>query len=151
MAGIRNVSRFSSQLSRFNKRLLNGYQETGRKINQELEKGIFKIRDRARSFVPVDDGDMTEAIKVDIERAPFKRNVYSVYVDETHVAVKEDSMVGEYLTWLHENRSYELGHKSQEKASRLGVNVGPKFMDRAYRGQKEEITARVRSVLKGAF
>jgi len=151
MAGVRNVSNFSAKLSRFNKRIMNGYKETGQKINRELENGIYQIRDRAQMFVPVDDGDMTEAIQVHIERAPFKRNVYSVFVDETHIALKQDSMVGEYLVWLHENRDYELGPKSKEKQERLGVNVGPKFMDRAYRGQREEIVSRVRSILKGAF
>lgn len=151
MAGIKNISSFTSRLSAFNVRLQNGFKETGRKINEELEEGAFRIQNLAKMFVPVDDGDMTEAIKVDIDRAPFRRNVYSVYVDETHVAVAGDSMVGEYLMFLHESRSYNLGPKSIAKAQRLGVEVGPKFLTRAYEQERARLINRVRQHLKGNY
>lgn len=149
MAGIKNLSKFTDKLSRYNQRLQQTFNETGRDINRELEEGMKRMQYRAQDYVPVDEEDMTDAIKTDIDRQAFRRNIYSIYVDEAHPTQDGKSVVGDYLRFLHENREYKLGEKSIEKARALGVEVGPKFMTRAYQDERDQIVKRVRQHLRG--
>lgn len=101
-------------------------------INDELENMALEVQKKAREYVPVDLGYAESAIKVD---KSSQRRKWAVYLDMSVMATHDGRTypVGEYLMWLHENQSYKLGEKSEQKAALLHVDVGPKFLERAFR------------------
>ena len=100
-------------------------------VNDELQNIALEVQKKAREYVPVDLGYAEKAIKIDNQN---QRRRWSVYLDLNEQATHDGRTypVGDYLVWLHENQSYKLGPKSQAKAAYLGVNVGPKFLERAF-------------------
>lgn len=102
-----------------------------RTVNDELNNIALEVQKKAREYVPVDMGYAEEAIKID---KSSQRRKWAVYLDMSVMATHDGRTypVGEYLMWLHENQSYRLGEKSEQKAATLGVEVGPKFLERAF-------------------
>lgn len=101
-------------------------------VNDELENIALEVQKRAREYVPVDLGYAESAIKID---KGSQRRKWAVYLDMSVLATHDGRTypVGEYLMWLHENQNYKLGVKSEQKAALLNVEVGPKFLERAFR------------------
>lgn len=100
-------------------------------VNDELQNMALEVQKKAREYVPVDMGYAEKAIKIDNQN---QRRQWSVYLDLNEQATHDGRTypVGDYIVWLHENQSYNLGPKSQAKAAYLGVAVGPKFLERAF-------------------
>lgn len=105
---------------------------TGAKISnsarRQMQNEAYNLRNIARWMVPLERGDMTRAIIV--EKRSEKR--YWVGVDEGSSADGRPGYVGAYLTFLHEDPSYQLGPLSLAKAATSRYKVDRKFMERAY-------------------
>lgn len=101
-------------------------------VASKMLEGGYKMRDKARDYAPVDLGNLEKAIKLEHDRAGIHgRREVTVYVDEgMSVEGREEHTVAEYAMRMHEG-SYNLGKKSLEKESALGVQVGPKYLERA--------------------
>lgn len=115
---------------------------------QQMNREAHDIRDLARRFAPVDEGDLEASIRVvdqgggrDEETGRFVRKSYVVEVDGDYPAGtnKEGrtTTVGDYAYLMHEYQVpfgtvYRLGKRSQAKQdSDPSVIVGGKFLERA--------------------
>lgn len=99
-------------------------------VNDEMHALALAVRDRARQYVPVDEGFAEKSIKVEQSE---QRRRWSVYIDMDEEATHDGRTytVGDYILWLHEGR-YNLGEKSLQKNATLTQGfVGPQFLTRA--------------------
>lgn len=127
---------------------LKAVDHAARRMKSEQEK----IQQLAMDYVPVDDGDMEKAIKLDEDTSGInRRKVFYVYVDpdvEADVGKSHGvKFTGDYMLWLHESE-YDLGDKSKAKAAALGVRVGPKFMERAAAERENAVEDSVYNAVK---
>jgi hypothetical protein len=131
------------------KKLMN----TGTAINKAaadaLRAGARRIRDRARDYAPVEYGNLEDSIKLQEENRSQNTWNEIVYIDRTTPAPErgEGAIVGDYAVYAHEGivsgtkgGGIGQGPASIAKAQRLGVEVGPKFLERAF----NENVARIR-------
>ncbi|WKZ86342.1 hypothetical protein N5B55_05150 [Ralstonia pickettii] len=111
-------------------------------------RGVFKqmvteaegVRDLARKFAPVDEGNLEQAIKVQVEgggrdeRGRFARKSVAVYIDMATPA-ENGRTVGDYAWEMHEHLTpygpLQLGKRSQAKQDGQSEMVGGKFLERA--------------------
>lgn len=128
MAGS-SVRRRTNRGGTFRSTLQSIASELVKQTNDDMGDVMREVRDRAREYVPLDHGNMEAAIKVTSEN---RRRRWVVYVDTTMPDDTGKFTVGAYLRFLHEGQ-YNLGEKSKEKAAELGVEVGPKFIERAFK------------------
>lgn len=101
-------------------------------VASKMLEGGRKMRNKARDYAPVDEGNLEDAITLEHDRSGIhgRRQVF-VFVDESHpVENREGHTVGEYAMRMHEG-DYNLGDKSLAKQAALGVTVGPKYLERA--------------------
>lgn len=139
-------------------------------VTERSTRGVLDVmreeRDNAmdlvRDFVPVDEGNLEDAIrKGETPSGPHGRHEVDVYIDMNHPAPHfnadgsitkgtEGKVTGDYALQIHEDMSYQLGPKSQEKNTRLGGGVGPKFMDRALDEIEGRLLARAREKVRKA-
>lgn len=98
-----------------------------------------RIRDLARLYAPVDEGDLESAIVKETSRTGINRRaVVSVYVDESHVAA-DGTPLSEYAKLMH-NTVYQLGPKSLIKETYVGLGkVGTGFLKRAVEERRAAI------------
>lgn len=114
--------------------LLTKLSQTGeravRGVSEEIKEGAKDIQDLARLQAPVDEGNLEDAIKVEVDRSGINGRIQAyVYVDSDHEA-DEGKTVGDYAPRMHEG-TYNLGPRSRIKQSAAGVVVGRKFLERA--------------------
>ena len=131
-----------------------------RGISQAIREGAHDIAEKARSNAPVDQGNLEDAIKVDISRSGVNGRVSAtVYVDESMPAPEltpdgrivkgtEYKVVGDYAMKMHEGE-YKLGKRSRAKAS-AGHEVGPKYLERAVDEVLPGVVAAARRLAKRA-
>lgn len=123
--------------------------EMPRRADGALKAGANMTVKLARSFAPVDKGDLEDAIVVlkQTKRILGKAEV-TVGVDESRM-VNDDptKSVGEYAWLMHEG-TYNLGPKSEDKEMELGVEVGPKFLTRALQEVRPGLMSKLKSMLK---
>jgi HK97 gp10 family phage protein len=114
-------------------------KRSSRGVRSALLHGSEKIRDLAKQYAPVDEGNLEESIKVAQEKdiTNSGRSKYYVFVDENQPA-EGGKTVGFYATRMHEG-DYRLGKGSQRKADSSGLLVGRKFLERAMEDLEEEI------------
>lgn len=112
------------------------------------------IANEAKMRVPVDEGDLENAIKSDrdpAERGPNNRQTVRVYVDVDALNLEEDHAGFDYSVWIHE-AEYKLGPKSLLKDSLTDRGVGPKFLERALADNIQRLRSiyedRIRRALK---
>lgn len=152
-----NVAELIAELRQTTDRAVRG-------VSDVLREEGHEIADLARDYAPVDQGYLESAIKVREERTGANRRYeVDVYIDGDVPApdldskgnvVKgtEDKTVGDYAIEMHENTEYKLGIGSKQKAAALGVEVGPKFLERAVDDRREitvrKARAKVKDILK---
>lgn len=101
-----------------------------RGVSEEIKEGAKDIQDLARLQAPVDEGNLEDAIKVEVDRSGINGRIQAyVYVDSDQ-DTGDGRTVGEYSNYMHEG-TYNLGPRSQIKQSAAGVVVGRKFLERA--------------------
>lgn len=112
-----------------------------------------KIKELAKSNAPVDEGNLEEAIKMEVDRGGIHgRTRVSVYIDEAMEA-GNNKVVGDYAILMHEglapygSGAYNLGVKSQAKAAG-GGDVGGKFMERAIKEREPILMRRVYEIAR---
>lgn len=118
-------------------------------INDSMQMEMLKVRDVARLRAPLDEGNLTAAIKLVSED---RRRSWTVYVDESMPDDTGKHTVGDYATRMHES-TYTLGPKSAAKAASNpseGRPVGRKFLEGAFEwaiqnGMVERIAAFART------
>lgn len=132
-------------------------ERASRAALSEMRKQTVVLRDLARSYAPVDKGNLEESIQILEDRGGANgRKRLFVYVDINRVTDGKAKTIGSYAYAMHESLApygsgyYRLGRKSRAKRAK-GNKVGGKFMSRALRDRKgailEAITLRVKGVL----
>lgn len=112
---------------------------TGNQLFLAMLQEAERIRDLAKEFAPVDDYNLVEAIKTDVEARDalgrFKRKEVTVFVD-MEKQNDDGTVVADYAMLIHEylqpygSGDLNLGKKSQQKDAGRRV-VGGKFLERA--------------------
>ncbi len=139
------ITGVSELLTRFN----NISRVSTAETSKALKKSATEVQKLARKYAPLDRGNLEDAIQVisgnKIGRAFAE---YYVGVNESHpVPERPDKTVGDYALEMHEGE-YDLGFRSQEKARKLGVEVGPKYLERALDDLKKPIVDNFQAVVK---
>lgn len=108
--------------------------------SEQMKREATRIRDLARKFAPIDEGNLEDAIQIEEvgggrnETGQFQRKSYNVFVDMFHPA-QNDGIVGQYAYIMHEHLApfgpYKLGPRSRAKQAGQGEMVGGLYMDRA--------------------
>lgn len=112
---------------------------------KEIEKGAYAIRDLAREYSPVDEGNLEKSIRVKKGEGDGASNFSrKVVMGGTFGGVN----VSRYAAYMHEGSNYNLGPKSLQKADATGKDVGRKFLFRAFTELRADITKRVREALR---
>lgn len=130
----------------------NDAERSTRVALEEMRAGADEIAELAAKFAPVDKGNLEAAIKVEEDRGGInnRTRVY-VGVDESVVIDDRDGKtVGDYAVIMHEG-TYDLGPKSREKAARLGLKVGRKYLERAMKKLGPGIAKRIKERVKKAI
>jgi hypothetical protein len=109
--------------------LVNDAERSGRGARNALERGAKAIQKRAKSYAPVDEGNLEDAIDIQVIPGDRGRYGYLVYVDPDHAA-KYGKVVGDYYERVHED-FYTLGPRSAEKQRETGY-VGRKYLEKAF-------------------
>lgn len=122
--------------------LLVALQQAGPRVERgvatKMLKGAEQIATLARSYAPVDEGNLERAIKVATDSSGTGgRRVVAVYVDPT-VAAGSDHTVGDYALKMHEG-VYNLGPKSLMKELSSGKKVGRKYLSRAFKELSDNV------------
>lgn len=123
----------------------------------ELKRGALEIQKLAIAYAPVDEHNLENAIKVDLDerdsKGRFKKERhYYVYVDENAPGTG-GKPVGEYATIMHEELTpygsgfYQLGEGSRNK----GGAVGGKFLERAFAEKTKHIIQQCRYAISRVF
>lgn len=112
-----------------------------------------KVQEIAKQMAPRDEGNLEDAIKVDVTNARddlgrFARREVTVYIDmDQPVPERPGVMVGDYAYEVHEHvtpmGTKNLGEESQRKQGQSQYTVGGGFMTRA----AEEIDAELNMTL----
>lgn len=109
------------------------------------EQGANDIRDLSEDNAPVDEGWVEKSLKVRERTTKADNIIFDVYVDESVADVAE------YVDMLHEGimrgKPYKLGDKSIDKA-KGNKDVGPKFMERAFKELKPKIIEEYKKAMK---
>jgi hypothetical protein len=114
-------------------------------VSDEIRKGAYDIRDLAREYAPVDEGNLEEAILIEINQGDINGRLQAfVYIDMEKAARKSSTgNVGGYAMRMHEG-FYKLGPLSRRKDAGRG-RVGRKFLQRAVDELGPEIMERVQA------
>lgn len=133
---------------------LSTFREVDRRYNAavaaEIERGAKEIAALARDFAPIDKGALVRSIRAQrvagaratAWRVKVTNNLdYAVLVHETFVTTR-----GEKTDARPKPRN--PGKKSRNKARRLGVAVGGKFLTRAFMAKRAEIEKRIREAIR---
>lgn len=112
---------------------------------RESRKGMKAIRDRARDYAPVDEGNLEAAIELE-EFVDGRRKAWIVGVDVEQLGPGYQKTGFRYDIAMHEG-VYKLGPLSEAKGG-AAAGVGPKYLERAVREIKPEIEKNIRSAIK---
>lgn len=123
---------------------------------EALHKGAKEIQKRARMYSPLDHGGLEHAIEYYSDRSGInRRRVFYVYINPDAPELNSRGeptgrTVERYAMYMHEG-DYNLGKRSQAKAASLGVEVGPKFLERAADEVMEELNDAIAEQLRRIF
>lgn len=138
-----------------------------RQLGPKATDGIFEqmkvearsIRNLARSYAPVDHGNLEEAIQMEVlgggrdARGRFIRKALSVFVDMEARGHNGEPM-SQYAYIMHEHLTpygpLKLGEKSAAKNAGSG-RVGGRFLERAANEVSDRIMTRLIDVAKTYF
>ena len=123
-------------------------KRTHKRLLRHMRNSAKDIRDLAREYAPVDEGNLEEAIEVMESFEGFLGRYRAV----TYVGVNPDKLGEGYQKYgfrydirTHEG-SYNLGPRSQAKAA-SGKKVGPKYLTRAWQKLEPEITVKAQAIV----
>jgi len=124
-------------------------QRTSKKLLRHMRNSAIKIRDLAREFAPVDEGNLEEAIVVAESKEGFMgraRAVETVGVDPSKLGEGYAKYGERYDVLMHEG-VYNLGDASKAKANSNGKKVGAKYLSRAWQELEPQITAKAKAIV----
>lgn len=133
--------------------LLNLDTQGRKRVVKSLYAQALKLRDLARKFAPVDDGNLEKAILIHPERLEgairdergrFARQEIEVYIDmEMPVPERPGKTVGDYAYVVHEHVTpygpKNLGPLSELKQAGQSEIVGGGFLERAAEEIEEQL------------
>lgn len=110
------------------------------------------VVEEARRNAPVDTGDLEGAIVAIEERertllGRFGQTTIRVGVDVSKLDLSAHGGY-DYSIRMHEDGSYKLGPRSEEKQAALGNTVGYKFLERALKENQAKVQAKVAEAVK---
>ena len=127
--------------------------KTVRGVSEQMRKEAEAIRDLARKFAPIDEGNLEDAIEMAEEggrdaMGRFTRKQYAVFVDLLHGA--NGKVVGDYAYLMHEHLTpygpYGLGKLSQAKQAMQPEMVGGQYLARAVQEVTRSMMQRISKV-----
>jgi hypothetical protein len=124
-------------------------QRTSKKLLRHMRSSAIKIRDLAREFAPVDEGNLEEAIVVAESKEGFmgrNRSVEMIGVDPSRLGEGYTKYGFRYDIQMHEG-VYDLGDASKAKANSNGKKVGAKYLSRAWQELEPQITAKAKAIV----
>lgn len=124
-------------------------QRTTKRLLRLMRDSAEDIRDLAREYAPVDEGNLEEAIEVAEGTERFlgrTRNVELVGVNPDKLGEGYQRYKYRYDIAMHEG-SYNLGPLSQAKAAANGKQVGPKYLTRAWKELEPNIKADAEAIV----
>ena len=110
-------------------------EKTSQHARRAGERGAKNVVALAKSYAPLDEGDLENAIKYE-ESRDGRRIVWTMGVDESALQYKPFEVGGEryegYHVFMHEG-DYDLGELSAGKGThvREGGDIGPGYITRA--------------------
>ena len=111
-----------------------------------------KIKVLAGKFAPVDEGFLENAIDTEENKTVGQRGrlSFQVGVNTDKLGPNFTQRGFPYHIQMHEDPENNAGNgpQSREKAARLGVNVGSKYMTRALDFYRDEIETKARELAK---
>lgn len=115
-----------------------------------MREGALTIRDTARLYAPVDEGDLEKAIVMrTINAGKFQKKFAEVFVDPKKLGDGYQETGFRYDEAM-ERGGYELGDFSQMKQdANPGITVGARFMERAFRDNEAQISKELDDMIKG--
>lgn len=132
-------------------------------VSQVMQTNGDMIRDLARDYAPIDEGNLEDAIvKVTSYTGINRRSEVTIGVDTTMSGSGGSGSwdLATYALQMHENQNigivdnelyrFQLGARSKAKDGGRGV-VGGKFLLRAYNERKEKIVDQAKNAVKRAF
>lgn len=99
------------------------------KVRAALEDVGDFVQAEARDRAPIDEGMLTDSIE------------HEVYLGDGAVVIRVplNAPAAQYAVPMHEDLAYMPGAKSQAKQSRVGQQVGPKYITRAIDDNRDAI------------
>jgi hypothetical protein len=124
----------------------------------ELRRAARDMRDLARDYAPVEYRNLELAIQTLEEHLGPNRWTQTLFIEESDIAPERGMRngrpvkVGDYARYAHQGIPGGIGQgaRSQEKAARLGVRVGPRFIKRAYDDLKRPVYDRIKKAIADA-
>jgi len=136
---VTGVDEFKYTLRNFADRSSKGSRET-------LKQGAIDISELAKLQAPVDKFNLEASIKVRQTKDSLFRNraAFEVYIDD-NTSAGDGRTVGEYAENVHENYDRMTPGKGtiDKRVANPGVDIGGKFLERAFETLTDEIKARV--------
>lgn len=124
-------------------------KRTSKRLLRHMRNSAEDIRDLAREYAPVDEGNLEEAIEVGETQEGFlgrNRNVELIGVNPAKLGEGYTKYKYRYDIAMHEG-SYNLGPLSQAKAASSGKQVGPKYLTRAWKDLEPDIRAEAEKIV----
>ena len=112
--------------------LINTARRTTRAARRQIEVEAKRVMELSQRYSPRDTGELEGSHFIEKEEGDGQRKVMVVGFDADHGMVVHENLDG---------KNYGFGERSVEKANALGLrpglDVGPKFLERALRDTEE--------------
>lgn len=118
------------------KALENLSEATGKSTRAALRQSGTAIRDLARDYAPVEEGNLEQAIQTKEDRQGINTRMRVLIGIELDYPAQRGKTVDAYAMLMHEglapygSGAYQLGEDSQRKRN-MGSDVGGKYLERA--------------------
>ena len=121
-------------------------------ISTVMREETENIATLAKSYAPVDEGNLEAAIKTEFDYLGVNGRLRaSVYIDTSLVVRSDGKTVGNYARVMHEllqpygSGDFHLGPLSRAKAE-AGNDVGGKFLERAAKARMEMLVRKAQRI-----
>jgi hypothetical protein len=142
---IKGLAAVQARIARSEERVMDGSLSALRAMAQ-------LVVEEARRNAPVDTGDLENAIVAVEERertllGRFGQTTIRVGVDVSKLDLEAHGGY-DYSIRMHEDSSYNLGPRSEEKQAALGNTVGYKYLERALKENQAKVQRAVEEAIR---
>lgn len=139
-------------LSSVRSRLIRTESKTNKASLRVFRAGAAQILKRAKEYAPVDEGDLENSLeKIENRTGSHRRTNIQIGVNPNKLGDGYSVYGFRYDVRQHEDTSLGRGPKSQEKAERIGKNVGPKYLSRALKDFEKDVDESIKKAVRDAI